>query len=71
MAIILSDLDLEAMETINCTIDQIMALDDADYIVASEKVLTIVHQYLDGIILQASGNGSKNPLVFIPEGGRA
>jgi hypothetical protein len=69
MPIILSDLDLEAMETINYTIDQIMTLDDAEYIAASEKVLGIVHQYLSGLMLQQVN--SKSHLIFIPEGGRA
>lgn len=67
MPLILSDMDIEAMETINYTIDQIMALDDADYLEASEKVLTIVRRYLDGLLLSAN---PLNGCVYDPQGGR-
>ena len=68
MAITLSDLDLEAMETINYTIDQIMTLDDEEYMSASEKVLGIVRQYLGGLVTQVE---SDKPLTYDPQGGRA
>jgi hypothetical protein len=68
MPIIISDLDLEAMETINYTIDQIMALDDDEYMLASEKVLTIVRQYLSGLLL--TGISTAGVVVDL-EGGRA
>ena len=68
MAVIISDLDLEAMETINYTIDQIMALDDEEYMLASEKVLTIVRQYLSGLLL--TGVNTAGAIVDL-EGGRA
>jgi hypothetical protein len=71
MALVLSDLDLEAMETINYTIDQVMTLEEEDaYVEASEKLLAIVHNYFDSLMLQAGVNGNGRPLVFIPEGSR-
>jgi len=68
MPITLSDLDLEAMEIISCTIDKIMILDDEEYIRASETVLGIIRQYLGGLVMTAV---STNPLIYDAEGGRA
>jgi len=67
MAVILSDMDLEAMETISYTIDQIMSLDDEEYMQASEKVLGIVRQYLSSLVL----TNVKGDLIVDPQGGRA
>ena len=69
MPITLSDLDLEAMDTINHTIDEIMELDDEEYMKASELVLGIVHKYLDGLMMQAAI--PSGAVIFDPHGGRA
>jgi len=71
MPLTLSDLDLEAIETINCTIDQVMALDDDDYMEASEKLLAIIRKYLEGLLVQDTVSKSSGILIFNHEGGRA
>jgi hypothetical protein len=69
MAVTLSDLDLDAMDTINYTIDEIMTLPDEEYIEASAKILGVVRQYLGTIVSTSAGD--RKPLIFDPEGGRA
>lgn len=67
MAVTLSDLDLEAMDTINNTIDGIMTLDDEEYMEASELVLGIVRKYLESLMMQADLPAGS----FYVHGGRA
>ena len=73
MPLTLSDLDIEAMETINYSIDRIMHLPDEEYLEASEKIFAIIRRYLSGLIAQADlvAQISGVPLIYMPEGGSA